>query len=355
MADLQPRDTIRLFCADLNWSRFDGPRKEVGPSAPQDWAFIDPDAYYDWHQEFGDNAIFCQAYTYSGYAFYPTRLGPVAPGPGSQLLPRLYERARREGVPFWSYFTTGADLATSAVRPSWVIPNSHRTWTPGGYLGPETPWTDLLCARIREFLSTYPVDWLLFDIFSYGPTQKRATFGVQPAWFVQEPFERIIGRPMPEKADDITPEETVHYKREVLAEQFGRIRGAVKETSPTTRILFNVPYWRAAEPVWADHPMVRESDGLFAECSRPEVIEWLLAVRRPDQRVMTTVVGGLDKGESDPVTATTWHSRGCDLFGYAWGTPPDFRPHRDYLPDVEAARLAFRQIECEERRRRASS
>ena len=54
--------TIKCFCCDLNWSRFDLPDPTVYPSAPDDWAFIDPQAYFDWHVEFGNNVTFCQAY-----------------------------------------------------------------------------------------------------------------------------------------------------------------------------------------------------------------------------------------------------------------------------------------------------
>ena len=36
----------------------------------------------------------------------------------------------------------------------------------GIFLGPESPWTDLLCARIKEFLTDYPADWMLFELTS---------------------------------------------------------------------------------------------------------------------------------------------------------------------------------------------
>ena len=53
------RNTTKLFMCDLNWV-YD---EKLAPlSAPQDWAFIDPKEYFDWHTDLGDNAIFCQAY-----------------------------------------------------------------------------------------------------------------------------------------------------------------------------------------------------------------------------------------------------------------------------------------------------
>jgi hypothetical protein len=51
--------------------------------------------------------------TFGGTAFYPTKLGPVAPGPGNQLFPRLYKLACDRGIPTWSYFCVGADLVMS--------------------------------------------------------------------------------------------------------------------------------------------------------------------------------------------------------------------------------------------------
>ena len=90
--------------------------------------------------------------------------------------------------------------------------------------------------------------------------------------------------------------------------------------------------------------MLLESDGLFAECSRPEVVEWLLSVKRPEQRVMTTVIGRPDEGECSPHLWKRWVEKGCDLFGYAWGTPPDFRPHPKYNEELEIVHRAFKEI-----------
>lgn len=338
---------IKLMHCDLNWAI--DPYQRA--AAPHDWAFVDPQEYFDWHMGFGTNVMYCQAYLFGGTALYPTKLGPLAPGPGSQLFPRLYELARRRGVPVWSYFCVGADLVMSNHRSDWVVPAS-RSWAlePGqcifshGFLAPESGWTDLLCARVREFLALYPVDWLLFDWFGYGGL-KPDEDPVVPADYARAPFQRIIGRPMPDRAEDITPAEQLAYKRAVLAEQFYRIRDAVKETSPETKILFNVPYWKPAEAVWTDHPMLNESDGLFAECNRPEVMEWLLSVQKPGQRVMTTVIGRTDPGECDPHGWRRWHKAGCDFFGYVHGRPPDFRPPQEKAAEVEIVRQAFLQME----------
>ncbi|MFH0795783.1 MAG: hypothetical protein V2A65_01845 [Candidatus Omnitrophota bacterium] len=310
-------------------------------STAPDWAFINPKEYFDYNRATGSNAIACQAYTHGGYAFYPTKLGPVAPGPGSELLPRLYELAKKAGLPFWSYFCVGIDITLSSLRPNWRIPADHpEILGEGIFLGPESPWTDLLCARIREFLTDYPVDWMLFDWFVYGNTSPD-TYRVQPVWFAEEPFKEIIGRPMPGHAREISDEENLRYKREVLSRQFRRIRDAVRETSPGTRIIFNVPYQRAAEPLWVGHPMLDESDGLFAECSRSEVLDWLLSVRKPHQRVMTTIIGRMEKGECDPGSWRHWYDKDCDFFGYAWGTPPQVRAHPFYDEGLKVIRQAF--------------
>jgi len=59
------RDTIKLFCCDLNWSVVDG---KARVSTPQDWALIDPKEYFEWHREFGNNVMFCQTFDSGGYA-----------------------------------------------------------------------------------------------------------------------------------------------------------------------------------------------------------------------------------------------------------------------------------------------
>ena len=328
----------RLMHCDLNWAI--DPYQRA--AAPHDWAFVDPQEYFDWHMDFGTNVMYCQAYLFGGTALYPSGLGPLAPGPGNQLFPKLYELARKRGVPVWSYFCVGADLVMANHRNDWVVPGSRSVF-PHGFFAPESGWTDLLCARVREFLSLYPVDWLLFDWFGYGGLRPDED-PVVPADYAREPFQRIIGRPMPGSAAEITAAEQLAYKRAVLAEQFYRLRDAVKESSPQTKILFNVPYWKPAEAVWLDHPMLNESDGLFAECNRPEVLEWLLSVRRPGQRLMTTILGRSEEGECDPQDWRRWHEAGCDFFGYVHGTPPEFRPPESKRAELDVVRQAFREM-----------
>jgi hypothetical protein len=332
-----------LFCCDFNWARLEN--GHVRPSMPPDWAKVDPRKYFDWHRDFGVNVMFCQAYCSSGYALYPTKLGPVGEGNAATLFPRLYEMSRKAGMPVWSYFTVGADLFMAKEHPEWIVPGSQKNeFGHGGFFGPETPRTELLCARIREFLKTYPVDWLLLDWFAYGALVSNGG-AVQPAEFVKKPFARIIGRPMPAKATEITAAENLKYKRTVLAEQFQALKAAVKETSPKTKLIFNVPYWGGGEELWKDHPMLAESDGLFAE-STDSVVDWLLKVRKKDQRVMTTIIG-LHRGRTDPTKWKKWHEQGCDFFGYAWGTPPSFEPGARYKKDLEITREAFQAMSSE--------
>ena len=43
----------------------------------------------------------------------------------------------------------------------------------------------------------------------------------------------------------------------------------------------------------------------------------------------------------DPQSWRKWVARGCDLMGYALGTPPDFRPHPSYEGGLKIIREAF--------------
>src|SRR5262245_12360175 len=262
---------ILLFNCDLNWVRGPATKKhpqgEVRPSLPEDWSEVDARQYFDWHRRFGNNVTYCQAYCHHGYALYPSKLGPVGTGNAATLFPRLYELSRGAGMPMWSYFNVSYDFFTTKEHPEWIIPGTVvKPHGSGGFIGPETPYTELLCKRIHELLKQYPVDWMLLDWFNYGLVQQNG-FPVQPTEFVKQPFRRILGRRMPERAKDITAEENLIYKRTILTEQFRKLKSAVKDTSPNTRTIFNVPYFRPKEELWVGHPMLSESDGLFAESS----------------------------------------------------------------------------------------
>jgi hypothetical protein len=341
----EKKEIIKLFNCDLNWVHFEKPNRIMRPSMPQDWAYIDPKEYFDWHIDFGNNIMYCQAYTFGGYAFYPTKLGPVAPGPGQELLPNLLELSNNAKIPFCAYFCVGADLVVSNMREQWVIPNSRSAAFPYGFLAPESSWTDLLCERIEEFSSRYKVDWILFDWFNYGSLEKNI-FPLQPAWFVKKSFKEIIGRTMPDDAFDITDAESLNYEREVLARQFYRIKNTLKKTSPETKIIFNVPYFTAYDPKWVDHPMLNESDGIFSECTNEDVLDWLINIKKQNQHLMTTITGLYFNKEISCNTNTweKWYKLGCDFFGYAWGVPPDFRPHKFYDEKVKIIRKAFKEI-----------
>jgi hypothetical protein len=333
---------IKLFCCDLNFIAPKGERVVMTAALPQDWAFINPEEYFAWHRDFGVNIFFLQGYSLWGYAYYPSKLGPVAPGPGRDLFPRLFKMAQKAGLPFCGYFCIAMDPCISNSRPNWLVPTT-RNYNEVGFLAPESPWTDLLCARITEFLRLYPVEWINFDCFNYGKYDCN-DFAVQPSPFVKNPFREIVGRDMPEKAAEISPAESLKYKREIMARQFYRIQEAMHKGNPGTKANFNVPFYRPAEPMWVDHPMVNDCDQLIAESS-DAVVDWLLKIRKPKQRVMTTIIGRPDvKGLCDPNTWRIWYEAGCDFFGYAHGTPPDFRPHHSLREQVEIVRQAYRQI-----------
>ena len=176
-----------------------------------------------------------------------------------QLLPRLWDLSRQAKMPFMAYMCVNYETGSESVarrHPEWMIPGTTM-------FAPESGWTELLCQRLREFLSQFPVEWLAFDGFDYGGLE--GEYPVKPAPYVETPFREIIGRAMPARAEEITPAERLKYKREIMARQFRAIRKAVKETSSGTQIGFNVPFWRADDPLWQDHPMVNESEMLWTE------------------------------------------------------------------------------------------
>ena len=332
-------DVIKMFIIDFNFVVFDDQPALRPTSTASDYADIDAQEVFDFARSLGNNSLFCHAFTINGCAAYPTSLGPVSSGSFGKLLPSLYEITRKNRLPFWSYFNVGQDGHVCSSRPHWLIPGTADGGNPG-FLAPETPWTDLLCARIEEFLTVYKVDWLLFDGFVYGSFQPDR-FQIQPAWFMEKPFKEIIGRDMPGKAEDILPEENLRYKREILARQFHGIRDAVKKTSPDTKICFNVPYWKPAEELWIEHPMLQESDALVAETANNALVDYLLQIKKPDQRLFLTVINCLDGFKFDTQSWEKWYDLDCDFLGYAWGTPPEWRPAPRFRDAIDGFRDVF--------------
>ena len=90
--------------------------------------------------------------------------------------------------------------------------------------------------------------------------------------------------------------------------------------------------------------MGAESDGLIAECTRSEVMDWLLSIRKPHQRVMTTIVGRIEEGECEASTWREWYDKGCDFFGYAHGRPPHIKLPAMYDQEFEIVRQAFNEM-----------
>jgi hypothetical protein len=87
--------------------------------------------------------------------------------------------------------------------------------------------------------------------------------------------------------------------------------------------------------------MLEGSDGLLAETTNEALVEYLLAIRKPRQRLFLTVVNCLDGFGFDTDSWRTWYERGCDFHGYAWGTPPDWRPAPRFRDAVANFRDAF--------------
>ena len=351
---MRGRGQLRLFTMDLNYAVVDGAGDTVVPSAATDWRAIDPTAHIQRQLDSGANVVSCQGWTYSGYALFESELGPRATGSAVTLMPRAFAVAKDLGVPVVTYLNVGSDLAVCATRPHWLVAGSQGVEIlgdvfPSGFLAPESGWGDLLIERIAELLSRFPADWLLLDWFCYGNLLNDLPISVTS--LVRETYLELIGDPPSDPSGTLDEQEALRYRRAVLARLFGRIQAAARATSPRTKLVFNVPYFRAADPLWGDHPMLLESDALFAESSNSEIVDWLLSVRRNEQRVWTTIHGRPD----DHVVGRTiqwadvsswrhWSDRGCDLVAWTFPTPPQAEAHPKDRAAISQIAAAYRLL-----------
>ena len=221
-----------------------------------------------------------------------------------------------------------------AVRPAGVARSGN------AIPGPESPWTDLLCARITEFLRQYPVEWINFDAFTYGK-YRASNFKIRPAWYVKKPFREIIGREMPDDAAKISADESLAYMREVLARQFHRIQEAMHQGNPGTKANFNPPYFAPTSPSGSTIPWSTKAINWWPNQPTTSCPGCCGSASRIS--AMTTIVGR-EGGLSKPDTWRRWYQAGCDFFGYAWSTPPDFRPHPKFVKELEITCAAYHEM-----------
>ena len=125
---------IKLFCCDLNCIAMPkDANPPITPALPQDWAYLNPEEYFAWHRDFGVNIFFLQGYTWCGYAFYPTKLGPVAPGPGPDCFPNFSAWRKRPAFP---------SRAISAL--AWISPPvtcaTNASYPPAGIIDRRDCW-----------------------------------------------------------------------------------------------------------------------------------------------------------------------------------------------------------------------
>ena len=208
--------TIKCLNCDLNWVR-DG--EKTRPATAADWANLDPQEYFDYHRRFGNNLFFFQAYNAAGFAYYPTMLGNVAPGRGVQLLPRLWDLSRQAKLPFMAYMCVNYETGPESVahrHPGWLIPGTTM-------FAPESGWTQLLCQRFASSSASFPSNGSL----STGSTTAvwEANIPSSQPLMSRRRLREIIGRAMPARQEEITPEEHLRYKREIMARQFRNPQG----------------------------------------------------------------------------------------------------------------------------------
>lgn len=336
--------TRRVISLDINWSRH-GDGTQIGMVPPHTYADMDLQAYLDYHFRFDVTEFWMPTSNWAGYAYYPTRLNCVAPGMLGDLFPRVLDACRERGLRCWGYFCVGADLLIASTEPSWRLPPTGEHDMPWPMLAPDSPWIDLVEQRIVEFLQRYDVDSIMLDWFVYGALAGKGEGYVVPKTQWSAPrFEALLGRPMPDDPAEITPEENLAYKRHVLGENARRLARTIRAVKPDVEVVFNLPYHRADDPMWVDHPVLEVSDLLFAESSDPEVVNWLLKVRRPEQRVMCMIHGRLEEGFCFPELGLDWAEKGCDLFATTHPETPHVRHHPIHEKSLEQVKQVYAEL-----------
>jgi hypothetical protein len=316
---------ITAFCADFNWDI-------VGaPASPGMYAHADPEALVDWTAELGANTIQTFHVGFNGWAWYPSAVTPMNPGLPPDWLTRVNARARQRNIQVMGYLCLGANQFWQVMHADEVHPGVVGGW--GGMPIPTTErYLDWFCALVQESATHTTSAGFMIDWFY--PT-------VHDTWLPCERvmWQELLGEPFPSVAP--SPAAVLAFDRAAMTRAWQRIKAA--EQSGRKQIIWpSFGVKTVADPLWQDHPALRESDWILNESPDHDYMAWIRAQMRPDARLVQCAAGWTTH-RADQQFATL--SRLVDgWYGFASVHPTTCRPWTlAQIAELRASNLAASQ------------
>ena len=271
---------IKSFCLDFNWDLI------YRPAAPGLYGHADPARHLAWYQQLGANVIQTFCVSYNGHAWYrDSEVAPVTPNLTHDFLPELTRRGHQAGMKVMGYFCLGSNMTYARNQPNhcWhdtqeaKISHPQSNWLPF-----TTEYLDYFCASIRDALRKTEIDGFMIDWFR---TNRGKT------WLDNEKvmWAELMGEPFP-SASEPNEAETIAFERRQIERAWDRIKQAVADVRPAV-IWTNHPFFKADDPRWNNHRLLREVDWILNESPDLSLLTWLEKQIGPNTKILQCLTG----------------------------------------------------------------
>lgn len=333
-----PSNVIKAFSIDLNSDALGQ------PSAPGLFAHVNAEEHVKWCRDLGANAIQTFCVSLNGYAWYRSKVAPVAPGMNGDFLNEQIELAHRQDMEVHGYFCLAGNAwyqchnreETSSVDRRKAIPLTAK-------------YVDYFCRMIEEAVRENDLDGILIDWFEE----------IEPIWIPAEKqlFTEIMGKAFPEKplVDDrldlkydwfgelsapryFSEDVILDFRKRATLNAWNRISAVVRKANPACKLWLNVPFHEPEEPMWVDSPILKEVDMMLTERCDTRIADWL--DRETGGKPVLVNLGGLGK-----YSCSSWEEiidKGYHLFAFCKADPLTTLPDLERAGNLGQVRSAFR-------------
>ena len=309
-------EDVKAFCIDFNWGS-GGPNAFAKPGL---WADADPEAHVAWYKALGANVIQTFCVSCNGYAWYKGGVVPPQPGLKHDFLTDVVRLGHAEGMKVMGYFCIGANTRWGQTHPKLSYGTPAHTHIPF-----TTDYIDYLCEAVADALTRTGCDGFMVDWFFNGPYSPH---DAPVKWLPCElqMWTELMHGEFPGK-ENITPQQTLEFKRRAVDRCWTRLRKAAKSANPDCIIWLSCHDLK--HPQLVGSRVFKEADWLMNEAGDMAAIERTRKMVGDHTGLLACVVGWGDRHNAR-MLAPAARDAGVGVYGFS-------RPGADSLPLPVAA------------------